>query len=467
MPQAMTAVHALSELAEALLKVEGVDVLARPRYMDISLRVPLDPRRDGARCADAVVAQILERVAEVRDHEKALVPGAVYCFFSASSGEHSRPQEPRHVFEGYSSTGKPNFTDFVTMAIERKDAGIDELLAGEDVVLTHVTMGQVLRTQQLAEFGNGSSVYRILGQVDAGLFPVLTGPHKVAFSFQLLRGSTLEGKPRLRLHPVGVADLSDLADPSVVQILSRFQQILDEASLRLQGKTRNEGEVDEEEFVLPLLQDLARQLSGRARRKNRRTEHADERALGQQRPTAKASEDAQAAADHQLLWDDAKETLIVIGPKGRVHVFTGDARHVTSLALTTAQVAKRRQQHRWRPAEPDERGEFRLHLKRRLAGEETDDPLHPAIPRPQPKEAAPQERPQMAAADGAPAEAATHETPAPPADATPTASSESPAAAPPEPPAQTEGEAPAEPVTKLPAEPPLGGSESGETPPTN
>lgn len=381
-PQALDAVEILSQLADSLLKVEGVDLLSRPRYMDVNLRIPLDVRRDGKRSAEAVVTQILERVGAVREHEQALSPGAVYCFFSGSAGDHSRPEEPRHVFEGYSSTGKPNFTDFVTMAIERKDAGIDELLAGEDVVLTHVTMGQVLRTQQLAEFGNGSAVYRILGQVDAGLFPVLTRPERVAFSFQLLRGSTLEGKPRLRLHPVGVVDLSDLADPSVLQILSRFQQKLDEASLRLQGKVANEGEVDEEEFVLPLLQDLARQLSGRARRKNRRTDHADERAMGQQRPTAKASEDAAGAADAHILWDDAKETVVILGPKGRVHVFTGDARHVTSLAMTSAQVQKRKQAHRWRPAEPDERGEFRLHLKRRLASEDdAETTLHPAIPR--------------------------------------------------------------------------------------
>ena len=63
-------------------------------------------------------------------------------------------------------TGRPKFTDFVTMAIERKSAGIDKLLAGEDVTLTHVTQGRVLRTEQLAAFGKSSPVFRVLGQVD-------------------------------------------------------------------------------------------------------------------------------------------------------------------------------------------------------------------------------------------------------------------------------------------------------------
>ena len=43
------------------------------------------------------------------------------------------------------------------------------------------------------------------------------------------------------------------------------------------------------EFVLPLLQDLARRLSGRAKRQGRRTEHAVQRADEGQRPTTKAS----------------------------------------------------------------------------------------------------------------------------------------------------------------------------------
>ena len=68
---AMSAVRALSEMAQNLLDVEGVDPLARPRYMDVQLRVPLD-RRDAGKSAAAVVEQILHRVREVHDHEKAL-----------------------------------------------------------------------------------------------------------------------------------------------------------------------------------------------------------------------------------------------------------------------------------------------------------------------------------------------------------------------------------------------------------
>src|SRR5690606_7947678 len=157
---ATMAVRALADMAQALLRVEGVDPLAMPRYLDLNLRVPLDGGNDVRHAAGTAVEQILKRVREVREHEKALRPGAVYSYFADSShAEGCRPREPRHVFDGYSSTGKPNFADFVTLAIERKDANIERMLAGEEIVLTHVSMGRVLRTQQLAEFGGNSPVF--------------------------------------------------------------------------------------------------------------------------------------------------------------------------------------------------------------------------------------------------------------------------------------------------------------------
>ena len=367
---ALFAVKALSQMAQSLLRIEGVDPFSVPRYVELNVRVPLDERADARAAAGAVTEQILQRLREVREHERALQPGAVFCYFTESAQvEHCRPQEARHVFEGYNSTGRPVFSDFVTMSIERKDPGIDLLLGGEDLVLTHVTMGRVLRTQQLAEFGGDSAVYKVLGQVDAGLFRVLGAEQKCAFSFQLLRGKTIEGKPRLRLHAVGKVDLMDLADPAILNILSKFQRQLDAESLRLQGKEKN-GDVDDEAFVLPLLKDLAQKLASRARNVSRRTEHAVSRSEEGQRPTPRAYPDAGEAHDEAILWDTEKNTIVVAGPKGRVHVFTAQGKHVTSVMMQGSAVDRRRQQGRWRLAEPEERGEFRLALRRLIAAGE-------------------------------------------------------------------------------------------------
>jgi hypothetical protein len=53
-----------------------------------------------------------------------------------------------------------------------------------------------------------------------------------------------------------------------------------------------------------------------------------------------------------------------------VHVFTPLARHVTSVMMQGSAVERRKQQSRWRLAEPDERGEFRIQLKRLVAAGE-------------------------------------------------------------------------------------------------
>lgn len=375
---ASIAVRALAEMAERLLEVEGVDSLGRPRFLEIKLRVPLDVERDGVKASRQAVDQIVSRVRDVREHEAALKPGAVYCFFSGSADErHSRPESPRQVFEGYGATGRPNFADFMTVAVERRAEGIDRLANGEDLVVTCVSMGRVLRTQQLHEFGAQSPVFRVLGQVDAGLYALTGRDEKAAFSFQLLRAQTLDGATRFRLHWVSGADLRDVADPMVPAILKRFQQRLDRESLRYQGLDATGKAGDDEEFVLPFLQELAKQLAGRARRAAQRTEHANERVDEGQRPTTKCWDDAREAGDDRILRDDEQGTFVVVGPKNRVHVFGADGKHVTSFVLAGAQVHRRVQEGRWHLAEPEDRGGFRLALRKRI-GEGAATPVDDA-----------------------------------------------------------------------------------------
>ena len=75
----------------------------------------------------------------------------------------------------------------------------------------------------------------------------------------------------------------------VPQILHRFQGDLDDAALRLKGMQANGETPDEEEFVLPMLQTLAKQLEDRAKHRSRRTEHAEKRSQKSTRPTDKGA----------------------------------------------------------------------------------------------------------------------------------------------------------------------------------
>jgi len=57
-----------------------------------------------------------------------------------------------------------------------------------------------------------------------------------------------------------------------------------------------------------------------------------------------------------------------------VHVFTPQGKHVTSVTMPGQAIDRRRQQGRWRLAEPEERGEFRIHVKRLVAAGEQPAP---------------------------------------------------------------------------------------------
>ncbi|MCC7063403.1 MAG: hypothetical protein IT456_11400, partial [Planctomycetes bacterium] len=49
------------------------------------------------------------------------------------------------------------------------------------------------------------------------------------------------------------------------------------------------------------------------------------------------------------------------------HVFTQQAKHITSVMMQGSAIERRRHMGRWRLAEPEERGEFRIHCKRLIA----------------------------------------------------------------------------------------------------
>lgn len=56
----------------------------------------------------------------------------------------------------------------------------------------------------------------------------------------------------------------------------------------------------------------------------------------------------------------------MLGGKGRVHVFTQQAKHITSVMMQGSAIERRRHMGRWRLAEPEEHS-IRIHCKRLIA----------------------------------------------------------------------------------------------------
>jgi hypothetical protein len=108
-----------------------------------------------------------------------------------------------------------------------------------------------------------------------------------------------------------------------------------------------------ERRIRGLLDGLARRIEKPRRADERRTRHARGRHAEGDRPTAQALADLARAGGEQLLVDTRRETLVVLGARGRAHLFSPGGKHVTSIRFDPGAVERRRDR-RWRPASADE-----------------------------------------------------------------------------------------------------------------
>ena len=60
------------------------------------------------------------------------------------------------------------------------------------------------------------------------------------------------------------------------------------------------------------------------------------------------------AGAESVFYDTRQKTLIVLGDKGRAHVFNDAGKLVTSIRYSPESIAKRKKIGRWRPATPEE-----------------------------------------------------------------------------------------------------------------
>ena len=163
-------------------------------------------------------------------------------------------------------------------------------------------------------------------------------------------------------------------DPALREILGRTRKSLELLSLRIAGMERKGSPADPEEMALPLLRALARDMEHESLGRARRTGHGRRRARQGERPTETAYPEARKAQDEEILVDTLEGTVIVLGSRNRVHVFTRDARHVTSFHMAGDLVQRRIHRRRWRGADPAERGAFRGALRARRGGTGEEKP---------------------------------------------------------------------------------------------
>ena len=187
--------------------------------------------------------------------------------------------------------------------------------------------------------------------------PEAHGPERVAFTLQAVESRRLNGSPRLELNVIGrVSDqsiaLDALAGPHQMRILniivSARRRVSSLGPSRQSRKGRAPSRLCQEvpTKITELMQDLARSLEKAGRQRGKRTAHAEGRRIDN-RPISKAQEDALAAPDDFILWDGSQRTVVVIGPRNRIHIFNPEGRHITSFILGADAIQSRVQRKRW------------------------------------------------------------------------------------------------------------------------
>lgn len=348
---------------------------ARPFGMD--LRVSIEPGEPWRLQADpSIEEQIRTAVREMATQAEAFRGGSVYCYRCDSPDcPHSHPPRPTNVFGGYSSTGLPVWPEFSQILLERKHPSVDLLYdpSQTDLVAMYIDP-EMLKQRQLNVFGRQSKTYDILGQVVFGFLKMRipaenrSEPERVACTLQAVESRRLDGSPRLELNVLArLSDGSPALDAIKGPYQTRVSDVISSARHRISSlrppskghaeKRRASSLPDTASLVADILQGLARKLEKVGRQRGRRTTHAEGHRT-KNRPTSKAWEDAFGAAEESVLWDNHERTFVVLGPRNRVHVFSRQGRHVTSLVLVSEAVRSRKRRKRWTPLTDDQREQF-------------------------------------------------------------------------------------------------------------
>jgi hypothetical protein len=342
----------IADLARRLhRKTFGAAPFPEKLPVPLELTIP-SPALDDASASPALLSGLADALRRTSARADPLAAGRVFCYrCDGADCEHAAPPRPLSVFAGYSPTGQPQWSDFAQALLEAKHERVDELFSST-APLGLVQPGRELKARLLSPFGKSSKTYDVLGQLVAGHFGGGEAPAS-ALTVQAVESRSPLGATRLTLNRIGQeasAWLDERPGNAFALALQAARGRLAQIESDLAAGGVSAARRSELMRKIPgILQDLRRVLERSGRQSGRRTKHAVERRR-ENRPTHAAIQDAWAAADADLLADETRGTMIVLGPRGRAHAFTPEGRHVTSLILDREALSRRVARKRWRPA---------------------------------------------------------------------------------------------------------------------
>jgi hypothetical protein len=375
--------RALELLAEALRRrvaahPAGHLLAGRGAQLDLHLRLPLVPRNgDLARSAQATSRRLDQEVQRLVSEQALFRPGHVYCLRCESAEcVHSRPSDSREVFAGYGPTGLPRFQDLGAQLLSRQDPRVSQLYEEGARFVTAAIDGEALQAELLPTHRPKDGAFRLHGQVVAGWYRGSSAdghPAQVAVTFQVLSLRLPGGPRRYGLSLVGIGP----AGESLESFCNRLGQVpwsrevrWAQAALATIEQAPRGGDTQRDRRIAGLLPALAQRLEKDRRSEGRKTLHARERHEQGDRPTRMALADLAHAKPERVFADRRRDTLIVLGERGRAHVWNRQGKLVTSIRYSPEAIERRQKDESWQAARPEELESLRTHVAAAAAREE-------------------------------------------------------------------------------------------------
>ena len=370
------------ELRERLLRHPSARRLNGRDSVELRVRLPILDQGDWVAEARQETSQAIdEALGRLLLHRSVFRTGRVYCLRCASADcNHSVPSLPTEIFAGYSPSGVPRFQDLGQWLLERRDPKVDHVYRTPPGLVAHLTTGHQLLEHLLPAFRDADSGYHIHGQVAVGwyMFPTENGhASPVALTFQVVSTRPQKGRRRFGLNLIGVGPDSEPLENLFDRIgeipwleASRWaHSILRDVERSAARKKGANAELIEKRLA-GMLTGLARRLEHQRRARDRKTHHGHTRHRERSRPTAMAFADLDKAKDEGVLFDTRRETLVVLGDRGRAHVFNQSGRLVTSIRYSPAAIEKRCKRGLWKAATHDQIGALRKQVILMQEGDE-------------------------------------------------------------------------------------------------